>query len=54
MMGKKKFNIMGLHMIVYQEREPSYFKNSLRDGTNLKLKDNMRLILGAIDHHSNG
>lgn len=34
-------------MIVYQETEQSYFKNSLSDGTNLKLKDNMRPILGA-------
>lgn len=49
MMGKKeKFNLMGLHMIVYQETEKSYFKNSLSDGTNLKLKDNMIPILGAI------
>lgn len=48
-MGKKeKFNLMGLHMIVYQETEKSYFKNSLSDGTNLKLKDNMIPILGAI------
>lgn len=32
------FDLMHLHMRVYQETEESHFKKSLSDDTNLKLK----------------
>ena len=41
------FDLMHLHMRVYQETEESHFKKSLSD-TNLKLKANTRPILLAI------